>query len=97
MEDIAVKQTRAEESGEVFDASQEKPDIDSRLTSIVEGMFGRCIAEKEYKQAMGMAIESMRLDVIERVVAESSQEKEMLQYCYEVHFTLVMLTLSSPA
>lgn len=84
MEQISVKQIRAEENGEVFDATAEKPDIDARLTSIVEGMFERCLAEKEFKQAMGMAIESMRLDVIERVVASSSQEKELLQYCYEV-------------
>eukprot|EP01127_Copromyxa_protea_P014006 TRINITY_DN383_c0_g1_i2.p1 TRINITY_DN383_c0_g1~~TRINITY_DN383_c0_g1_i2.p1 ORF type:complete len:979 (-),score=262.92 TRINITY_DN383_c0_g1_i2:24-2570(-) len=90
MEQVAVKQARAEEKGEVFDESLETSDIDPRLTSIVEGMFDRCLAEKEYKQAMGMAIESMRLDVIERVVSESANEKEMLQYCYECCMQLLV-------
>jgi 26S proteasome regulatory subunit N2 len=82
-EKVAIKRNRAEENGEAFDESLEHPDIDGRLTSIVEGMFDRCLAEGEHKQALGMAIESMRLDVIERVVSVSD-EKEMLQYCYEV-------------
>ena len=41
-------------TGEEFDESLEYPDIDSRLTSIVEGMFERCLAEQEYKQALAL-------------------------------------------
>ena len=37
------------------------------LTKIVDQMFDRCIAQEEYKHALGIALETKRLDVIEKV------------------------------
>ncbi|KAI5122570.1 hypothetical protein M0805_004787 [Coniferiporia weirii] len=38
--------------------------IDSRLQDIIEGIFRRCIEDGEHKQAVGIALESRRLDLI---------------------------------
>jgi 26S proteasome regulatory subunit N2 len=63
--------------------------IDKRLESIVERMFTRCFEDNEYKQALGIAVESMRIDIAERAILESNCTKVMLQYCYEVCMNLV--------
>lgn len=69
--------------------------IDSRLEAIVEAMFLKCFEEREFKQAIGMAIESMRLDIIQKAISLSGdQERELLQYCYQVFFLLLFAFLS---
>lgn len=45
-----------------------KPDIDSRLEAIVNRMFDDCLESGQYKQAIGIAIETRRLDVLERAI-----------------------------
>ncbi|KAF3909252.1 hypothetical protein ABW20_dc0105233 [Dactylellina cionopaga] len=45
-------------------APQEKPD--PRLTEVVERMFQKCYDNDDYKPALGVAIESYRLDIIEQ-------------------------------
>jgi 26S proteasome regulatory subunit N2 len=64
--------------------------IDKRLESIVERMFVRCFEDKEFKQALGIAVESMRLDIAEKAILNSDNTKAMLQYCYEVCMNLVV-------
>ena len=46
-------------------------DIDPRLQAIVERMFQRCYADGEYKQALGIAVESRMLDKIEEAVTRA--------------------------
>ena len=45
--------------------------IDPRLRSVVDRMFERCFADKEYKQAVGIALETRRMDVLQRAIRES--------------------------
>ena len=49
------------------------------LKAIVDKMFQRCINAKEYKQALGIALETRRIDVIEGVF-NASREAEPLGY-----------------
>lgn len=44
--------------------------IDSRLESIVMRMFERCLADRRYKQAIGIAFETRRIDVLEKALRE---------------------------
>jgi len=94
IEELASKQGQNENEESVsldqMQVESTKVQIDSRLTAIVEGMFERCLAEKEYKQAIGMAIESMRLDIVERVIKESEGSRELLQYSYNACMNLVI-------
>ncbi|KAF8647902.1 hypothetical protein AX16_006434 [Volvariella volvacea WC 439] len=53
--------------------------IDPRLQSIIERIFARCLAEGEYKQAIGIALESRRLDLIENIYRET-RDVNLLSY-----------------
>ncbi|EGG23821.1 26S proteasome regulatory subunit S1 [Cavenderia fasciculata] len=63
--------------------------VDPRLESIVMGMFERCFKEGSYKQALGIALESKRLDIIERSIADSGNVASMLTYCLNICNTIV--------
>ena len=45
--------------------------IDPRLEGIVMRMFDRCLKDKRYKQAIGIAFETCHIDVLERALKES--------------------------
>lgn len=68
---------------------EDRVTVDSRLTAIVDRMFERCFRTQEYRQAIGVAVESLRLDVFERAVRECGDDTAMLAYAYEVVMTLV--------
>ncbi|GAB5594033.1 proteasome regulatory particle base subunit [Umbelopsis nana] len=72
-------------SGDHDDSSQ---DIDPRLQNIVERMFQRCLDDREYKQAIGIALESKRLDVVEDVISKGNPH-ELLSFVIDVSMTLV--------
>lgn len=46
-------------------------DIDPRLESIVNRMFQRCLEDGQYKQALGLALETRRMDIFEKSILES--------------------------
>ena len=69
---------------------------DDRLEAVVERMFERCIEDKEYKQvrpfprkfqtnvqALGVAIESRRIDTITRIL-QLSKDASLLDYVLDV-------------
>ncbi|KAF9244603.1 26S proteasome regulatory complex non-ATPase subcomplex Rpn2 Psmd1 subunit [Melanogaster broomeanus] len=56
--------------------------IDPRLQSIIEAIFQRCIDEGEYRQAIGIALESHRLDIISRVY-DITHDVSLLSYAME--------------
>jgi 26S proteasome regulatory subunit N2 len=58
------------ENFQARDASEVKP-IDPRLEDIVNRMFQRCFEDKKFKQAIGIAIETRRLDVFEKAILTS--------------------------
>ncbi|KAJ2160761.1 proteasome regulatory particle base subunit [Coemansia sp. RSA 552] len=47
--------------------ASEQP-VDQRLEAVVERMFERCFATKDYVQVVGIAIETRRLDLLERAL-----------------------------
>jgi len=61
---------------------------DARLKQIVERMFERCIADGEYRQALGIALEARRLDVVERVFS-LAKDRDLLAYVLEAAVTVV--------
>ncbi|KAG6853583.1 hypothetical protein C0991_003107 [Blastosporella zonata] len=69
-------QARAEER----DGSLEK--IDQRLQDIIKTIFDRCIVDGEYKQAIGIALESRRLDVVS-LIYNQTRDTSLLSYAME--------------
>ncbi|XP_063715844.1 26S proteasome non-ATPase regulatory subunit 1-like [Symsagittifera roscoffensis] len=55
----------------------ERRSIDSRLEHIVHRMFEKCTQNEQYKQLIGMSLESRRLDVFSRTVREVRQKQQL--------------------
>ncbi|CAO3688723.1 unnamed protein product [Rhizopus microsporus] len=62
--------------------------VDPRLEAIVERMFQRCADDGEYEQAIGIALESRRLDIIESTILKGNPS-QLLAYVLDVSMTLV--------
>lgn len=58
------------------------------LAAIVEQMFDQCIKEGQYKQAVGIAIESHRIDIIKRVF-DASRDVRVLTYIQDTAMGVV--------
>ncbi|KAG3100482.1 26S proteasome non-ATPase regulatory subunit 1 A [Phytophthora idaei] len=63
--------------------------LDPRLTQVVERMFERCYAAGEFRQAMGIALETRRLDQVKECLARSTDVSAALSYCFEICKTVV--------
>lgn len=42
-----------------------------RLEAVVNRMFERCFSDRQYTQAIGISIETRRLDILERAITEA--------------------------
>ncbi|KAJ1475052.1 armadillo-type protein, partial [Baffinella frigidus] len=75
------------------DAASDLDPIDARLEAIVESMFDRCFEEGNIKQAVGIALESRRLDKLEECINTSSDRASTLAYTLEASQSLVLKVL----
>lgn len=77
----------------VLDLESGKNTIDKRLAAIVDRMFERCFEHGEYRQALGIAIETKRLDIFERAITCDTKTEpqvcEMLGYAFRVSMNLI--------
>jgi 26S proteasome regulatory subunit N2 len=76
------------ENFQAKDAS-EKKQVDPRLEDIVNRMFQRCFDDKKFKQAIGIAIETRRLDMFEKSIVQSNNVQETISYAYRVTLSLI--------
>jgi len=83
--DDGANQMMEEEGEDEFDVS-----IDPRLESIVDRMFEKCHEEKQWTHAVGVALESKRLDALEQAISRAEQPEVVLSYATKVSQTLVM-------
>ncbi|KAG0327315.1 proteasome regulatory particle base subunit [Dissophora globulifera] len=63
--------------------------MDPRLKDVVEKMFDRCYQDSEYKQAVGIALEAHRLDVVQHSI-KAGGPSNILPYVYELTMTVVL-------
>lgn len=63
---------------------KDKHKVDERLERIVGNMFDRCFKESDFKPALGIAIESRRLDKIRESIKLSPDRPAMLAYGYRI-------------
>jgi 26S proteasome regulatory subunit N2 len=68
---------------------QDAIEIDPRLEAIVHRMFERCFRDRQYKQAVGIALETRHLDIFERAIRESDNVAEMLDYSFKVCLSMI--------
>ncbi|KAJ3230338.1 proteasome regulatory particle base subunit [Chytriomyces hyalinus] len=62
--------------------------IDPRLEEVVQRMFQVCHQDGEFKQALGIALECQRLDMIEATVLKGNQS-ELLTYLMDASLSIV--------
>uniref|UniRef100_V5GQ42 26S proteasome non-ATPase regulatory subunit 1 n=1 Tax=Anoplophora glabripennis TaxID=217634 RepID=V5GQ42_ANOGL len=67
----------------------EAKSIDSRLEAIVNRMFQRCLDDGQYRQAMGLALETRRMDIFESSITQSDDIISMLSYAFQVAMSLI--------
>ncbi|XP_015216748.1 26S proteasome non-ATPase regulatory subunit 1 [Lepisosteus oculatus] len=67
----------------------ERKSIDPRLEGIVNKMFLRCLGDHKYKQAIGIALETRRLDIFEKTILESNDVSGLLAYSLKVCMSLM--------
>ncbi|XP_055328577.1 26S proteasome non-ATPase regulatory subunit 1-like [Paramacrobiotus metropolitanus] len=65
------------------------PEADPRLEKLVNRLIQQCFDHRQYKQAMGLGIEARRLDVFEKAVTESGDQRGMLGYGMRIAMSLV--------
>ncbi|XP_008485917.1 26S proteasome non-ATPase regulatory subunit 1, partial [Diaphorina citri] len=62
-----------------------------RLEAIVNRIFDACLASKQYKEALGIALETRRMDVFEAAIKQCDDTSSILHYA----FTLAMSSIQS--
>mmetsp|Transcript_113 Transcript_113/g.303 ORF Transcript_113/g.303 Transcript_113/m.303 type:complete len:963 (+) Transcript_113:86-2974(+) len=78
--DMYVKQRREQHEAEAAGAAA--AEMDGRLEAIVAAMFDRCFRDGKYRQALGVALEARRMDMVRAAIERSGEVAEMLQYCF---------------
>lgn len=68
--------------------NEAKP-IDPRLEAIVNKMIQRCLDDGQYRQALGLALETRRMDVFESSIMKSDDVAGMLSYAFQVAMSLI--------
>lgn len=58
--------------------------MDQRMETIVERMFERCYLDGMYSQALGIALESRRLDKVQEIFSKSTDLPNLLSYCFDI-------------
>lgn len=72
-----------------YEHQDEPKEIDPRLEAVVNRMFKRCFDDKKFKQAVGIALETRRLDVFKEAILKSADIPTMLSYSVKVVMSLL--------
>ncbi|PWA34540.1 26S proteasome regulatory complex, non-ATPase subcomplex, Rpn2/Psmd1 subunit [Artemisia annua] len=64
--------------------------LDRRLEALVEKLLEKCIADGQYQQAIGMAIECRSLDMLKKAITNSENVDAALSYCVNVSHGLAI-------
>ncbi len=78
------------ENFQAKETSDVKP-VDTRLEDIVNRMFQRCFEDKKFKQAIGIAIETRRLDIVEKAILTSVMHKNYLIFFPDFYLTNIKI------
>ncbi|XP_058062504.1 26S proteasome non-ATPase regulatory subunit 1 isoform X1 [Anopheles bellator] len=74
---------------EAQEANREPKPIDTRLEAIVNRMIQRCLEDGQYKQALGIALETRRMDIVESSIMKADDVPGMLAYAFQVTMSFI--------
>lgn len=75
-------------SNENYSASNNKTEINIKLTNIFEKMLQKCVETNEYKLALGIALEAFRLDIVEKVLTDNLKTDNELNTLKLINYVL---------
>lgn len=64
-------------------------EIKKNLEAVVDRMFSRCFDDRQFKQAVGIALETRRMDIFEKAILASDDVPGMLNYSFKVGLSLI--------
>jgi 26S proteasome regulatory subunit N2 len=82
--DLYVKQSVQRTEGEPDDVGRNR-----NLEVVVNRMFQRCFDDRQFKQAVGIALETRRMDIFEDAILKSDDVPGMLAYSFRVCLSLI--------
>ena len=68
---------------------EDRVEISEKMRYVVERMFERCFADREFNQAIGISIEARRLDKLEESIVRS-RDPGLLKYTYNIVKDIVL-------
>ncbi|XP_017038974.1 26S proteasome non-ATPase regulatory subunit 1 [Drosophila ficusphila] len=74
---------------EFIENPKEASAVDDRLEGIVNRMIQRCLDDNQFRQALGIALETRRMDIFEAAIMKSDDVRGMLAYAYNVTMSLI--------
>ncbi|XP_017023788.1 26S proteasome non-ATPase regulatory subunit 1 [Drosophila kikkawai] len=74
---------------EFIENPKEATVVDERLEGIVNRMIQRCLDDNQFRQALGIALETRRMDIFEVAIMKSDDVRGMLAYAYNVTMSLI--------
>lgn len=74
---------------QAIDSPNDAKQIDPRLEAIVNRMIQRCLDDGQYRQALGIALETRRMDIFEAAISRSDDINAMLAYAFQVTMSLI--------
>lgn len=63
--------------------------VDARLEAIVNRMIHRCLDDGQHRQALGIALETRRMDIFKLAILKSDDVAGMLAYAFQVAMSLI--------
>ena len=66
----------------IVDKKEEGVEIDPRMEAIINAKFDSCFADGMYKQALGIALETRRIDMVRTAIERSNDTSMMLSYTF---------------
>lgn len=63
--------------------------VNPQLESIVNKMFERCLEHGQFRQAIGIALETRRMDIFEKAIKQADDITKILQYSLRIAMTLI--------
>lgn len=73
----------------VIENPEEAKPVDKRLEAIVNRMLQRCLDDGQHKQALGIALETRRMDIFKQAILKSDDVNGMLAYAFQVAMSLI--------
>ncbi|XP_017083244.1 26S proteasome non-ATPase regulatory subunit 1 [Drosophila eugracilis] len=74
---------------EFIENPKEASSVDERLEGIVNRMIQRCLDDNQFRQALGIALETRRMDTFKDAIMKSDDVRGMLAYAYNVTMSLI--------